>query len=273
MPNSENEANMALSQWPGLNAHMSNARGWDAMFTEMVDKANAGLPEQAYYTEKLFVGYRFYEAQGINFTTGFPFGHGMSYTTFRYTGLVISGATVAFTVVNDGKIPGAEVAQVYLRFPKSAGEPPLQLKGFWKTRVLSPGDSEDVRIQLTPRDLSVWDAVAHTWAPVIGVFDVKVGSSSRDIRLEGVLPATANQSLGKSLIIAGAVSFCLLLACWHGPCGHSSIRKSTSLLKQDPHGQSNFWKLDASPATTRSTSVSDAVNSPNSYHAAAILPA
>merc|ERR1711862_358978 len=108
-------------------------------------------------------------------------------TDFEYSNLAVKGNKVSFAVKNIGKVPGAEVAQLYLGFPKSAGEPPLQLKGFKKTQKLEPGSSEVVELELKPRDFSVWDSNSHAWSLVQGTFGVKVGSSSRDIRLSGKL--------------------------------------------------------------------------------------
>ena len=91
-------------------------------------------------------------------------------------------------ITNNGtKHSGREVAQLYLGFPASAGEPPKQLKGFHKTAVLAPGDKATVIFVLTDRDLSIWDTSKHGWAKQSGKFDVMVGSSSRDIRLTGSL--------------------------------------------------------------------------------------
>lgn len=169
MPNEENEMNFSTDQCPGL-----------------PDPKN---PLYAIYAEELLVGYRYYEAKQIAFTTGFPFGHGLSYTSFEYSHLQIAGSTVTFDLKNTGGVAGAEVSQVYLVFPDTAGEPPLQLKGFKKV-MLQPGQSTTVSITLTSRDLSIWDGAAHDFAVVKGEFGVKVGASSRDIRLTG--PLTSN---------------------------------------------------------------------------------
>ena len=89
------------------------------------------------------------------------------------------------TIRNTGSRPGAEVAQLYLSFPSAAGEPPQQLKGFAKTDVLAPGAEATVHFPLRPRDISIWDAKGHAWQRQKGVFGVRVGASSRDIRLTG----------------------------------------------------------------------------------------
>jgi len=160
MPNAENETALSPAQWPGVGGH-------------------------AVYSEKFLVGYRYYDHVGIQFTTGFPFGHGLSYTSFTYSDLSVEGQNVSFVVANSGKVAGSEVAQLYLGFPPQAGEPPL--KGFRKTATLAPGASERVTLSLAPRDLSIWDEVEHRWSAVPGVFQVRVGASSRDLRLSGAL--------------------------------------------------------------------------------------
>jgi beta-glucosidase len=120
----------------------------------------------------------------IQFTTGFPFGHGLSYTTFEYAHLVVKGSTISFTVKNSGSVAGAEVAQLYLGYPESAGEPPKNLRGFAKL-TLAPGASASVELNLEPNDTSIWSTESHSYQKVVGDFSVFVGASSRDIRLTG----------------------------------------------------------------------------------------
>ena len=136
-----------------------------------------------YTTHGLFTGYRWYDQH--SFQPAFAFGHGMSYTSFRYDHLRASGGSVTLDVTNSGTVAGAEVAQLYLGFPAAAGEPPKQLKGFVKTAVLAAGATQSVTFSLRGRDLSVWDVSAHGWAKQQGVFKVFVGASSRDIRATG----------------------------------------------------------------------------------------
>ena len=85
---------------------------------------------------------------------------------------------------NTGGVAGCEVAQLYLGFPASADEPPIQLKGFNKV-TLHSGESKTVTMNITPRDVSVWDAVQHAFVVATGQFEVNIGSSSRDLRLTG----------------------------------------------------------------------------------------
>jgi beta-glucosidase len=165
---------------------------------ETFPKAQSDLPTQtseqypgvnghAVYSEGLDVGYRWYDAKGIQ--PLFAFGHGLSYTTFGYSGLsahkLKSGAvSVTFTLQNTGRRPGAEVAQVYVGYPATAGEPPKQLKGYQKV-FLQPGQSAPVSITLEPNAFAIWDTSQNGWLVPGGTYQLLVGSSSRDIRLQG----------------------------------------------------------------------------------------
>jgi beta-glucosidase len=139
------------------------------------------------YSEGVNVGYRYYDA--YKQTPLFPFGFGLSYTTFQYTDLVVERpgpqqATVKVKVTNSGAKEGAEVVQLYVGMPAAAEEPPKQLKGFDKIR-LKPGESKVVTMKLDKDSLSAWDAESHAWKLNPGSYSVMVGSSSRDIRLRG----------------------------------------------------------------------------------------
>jgi len=138
------------------------------------------------FDEGLLVGYRWYDAK--NQTPLFPFGFGLSYTTFGYADLKVSREvggkrTVSVRVTNTGAREGAEVVQLYLGAPASAGEPPRQLKGFEKV-WLKPGESKTVSMVLDRASVSVWDKT-HAWKVAPGVYSVGIGASSRDIRLKG----------------------------------------------------------------------------------------
>jgi beta-glucosidase len=147
---------------------------------------------EVHYTEGLDVGYRWFQSNGIN--PLFPFGFGLSYTTFQYADLrVVRGsgsayATATFRVTNTGKRAGAEVVQVYLGFPPIAegNEALRQLKGFRKIS-LQPGESRVVSVPLDERSFSYWSVAAHSWKIPSGTFKVMVGSSSEDIRLQGTM--------------------------------------------------------------------------------------
>lgn len=137
----------------------------------------------AAYSEGLLVGYRWYDAAGV--TPLFPFGFGLSYTTFDYHDVVArasgDGIDVAVDVTNTGRGSGSEVVQLYLGSPAATGEPPRQLKGFHKV-TLAPGVTTRVRFHLGRAELSSFDPTLRAWTLTPGRYTVQVGASSRDIR-------------------------------------------------------------------------------------------
>jgi beta-glucosidase len=171
-------------------------------FPLSLDDLPANTPEQypgvngtATYSEGVFVGYRHYDRNNI--AAAFPFGFGLSYTTFAYHNLVVSPAnasfsnnpsqtvTVDFDIVNTGKRTGAEVAQLYVGIPSTAvEEPPQWLKGFAKLS-LPAGQKGHVHLTLDSRAFSYWDVNSGSWQVASGDYEIMIGSSSRDIRLHG----------------------------------------------------------------------------------------
>ena len=103
----------------------------------------------------------------------------LSYTEFEFSQPAIHGRNVSFVVTNTGARAGAEVAQAYLTFPASAGEPPHQLRWFEKTQVLGAGESVALQFVLGDQAVSVWDADVHKWSVVAGDFSVRIGPSSQ----------------------------------------------------------------------------------------------
>jgi beta-glucosidase len=141
------------------------------------------------YEEGVKVGYKWYDAEKK--AVLFPFGHGLSYTTYGYSGLrVTSGAeiTVWFTLKNTGKRAGAEIAEIYATLPASAGEPPKRLVG-WSKVKLSAGESREVSVTIDRKYLSVFDEAADAWKLVPGEYTFMAGGSSQD------LPLTAKVAL------------------------------------------------------------------------------
>jgi beta-glucosidase len=147
--------------------------------------------EQALYKEGVFVGYRWFEKNNIK--PNFAFGHGLSYSTFALSDLRIPAVfdnangkiTVAVTIKNTGKVAGAEVVQLYLGDEQaSVPRPVRELKGFQKVS-LQPGEVKTLNFDLQLRDLSFWDVNTHNWLAEAGVFNVYLGASSDDIRLQG----------------------------------------------------------------------------------------
>jgi beta-glucosidase len=134
------------------------------------------------YDEGLKVGYKWYDAEKKPVL--FAFGHGLSYTTFGYSGLQVTpskGTTVSFTVKNTGSRDGAEIAQVYAALPASAGEPPKRLIG-WSKVWLKAGESKDVNVSVDPKYLSIYDE-ASGWKLLPGGYVIMVGGSSQELPL------------------------------------------------------------------------------------------
>jgi beta-glucosidase len=147
-----------------------------------------GVQNTAQYSEELLVGYRWYDAQKIE--PLFPFGHGLSYTTFAYSNLKVApptrakNVTVQFDLANTGSRAGAEVVQLYMGLPSlpNVPQPSRQLKGFRRVE-LEAGKSAHVTFTLDARALSYWDAASHGWKIAPGSYTIWAASSSRDLRL------------------------------------------------------------------------------------------
>lgn len=140
--------------------------------------------QQIDYKEKLLVGYKWFDAKKID--PLFEFGAGLSYTQFTYRDLSLqvqaNAVTASLYVKNSGNRDGAEVVQVYVSFPAAAQEPPKLLRGFDKV-YLEVGREQQVNIELDKqRDLSIWKD--KQWTVLPGEYQVHVGASSRDLRLQ-----------------------------------------------------------------------------------------
>ena len=150
------------------------------------------------YAEGVFVGYRHFDKSGIK--PEFPFGYGLSYTTFRYQHLAVTpdqvsgskSVTVNFEITNTGKRAGAETAEIYVGEPQAKVPRPVkELKGFAKV-MLKPGETRRVSVELDPRAFSYYDAGQHTWTADNGEFSISVGRSSAQIELTGSVTRTAH---------------------------------------------------------------------------------
>ncbi len=142
-----------------------------------------GSLDTAHFDEGIFIGYRYWDQH--NQKPLFPFGFGLSYTTFALDGFQAQaspagGAIVDVRVKNTGKRAGSEVVQVYVKFPQTAGEPPLQLKAFQKV-VLQPGEEKPLQLTLDAEAFQYWNDQTHTWTTSPGSYQLAVGRSSRDI--------------------------------------------------------------------------------------------
>lgn len=154
----------------------------------------AALPGYDYtnHDEDIYVGYRYFDS--FNKNVAYPFGYGLSYTTFEYSdaAVKVNGdvVTVSITVKNTGKVAGKEIAQVYVAAPAGNIEKPShELKGFAKTRELKPGEKQTLTIQIQKRDLASFDEANSQWITEAGQYAFQIGASSRDIR------ATVNAKL------------------------------------------------------------------------------
>jgi beta-glucosidase len=162
-----------------------------------------GVSGTVQYSEGVDVGYRWYNAS--NLTPLFPFGFGLSYTSFSFSNLKVGvlpqggAATVTATVTNTGSVAGADVAQLYVSDPAASGEPPKQLEGFARVN-LQPGASQTVQFPLTQRNLQYWNAGTGSWATSTGSYGIEVGDSSATLPLSGTLSVSSAQ-LGQSVTI------------------------------------------------------------------------
>ena len=166
-------------------------------FYSFKEIATQGNPISNYtYTnheEDIYVGYRFFDT--FNKNVAYPFGFGLSYTTFGYSKpnylIDNNSINISFTVKNTGKVAGKEIAQVYVVAPKGKIEKPNhELKGFAKTRELKPGESQTLTIKIQKRDLASFDEANSRWITEAGAYTFEIGANSRDIREKVVADLT-----------------------------------------------------------------------------------
>ena len=149
-----------------------------------------GRKQNAEYREGLYVGYRYYET--ANKAVRYPFGYGLSYTTFAYSDLKVNAEKVTFTLTNTGSVAGAEIAQLYVAKPDAAVfRPAKELKGFAKV-FLKAGESKTVTIPLDDKTFRYWNVATDRWEVEGGSYQLLVGANVQDIRLtaEIALPGT-----------------------------------------------------------------------------------
>ena len=152
-------------------------QGWDS-----------GIPNESFtnHEEDIYVGYRYFDT--FDKQVAYPFGFGLSYTTFEFSQPKVKvgsdKVTVTVNVKNTGSVSGKEVAQVYVTAPKGTLEKPVhELKAFAKTRELQPGESQTLQMQLAVRDLASFDEAGSQWLAEEGQYTFRIGSSSRDLPL------------------------------------------------------------------------------------------
>ncbi len=138
------------------------------------------------YEEDIFVGYRYFDSFGKQ--VSYPFGYGLSYTTFEYANPAIKADngiyTLSVDVKNTGKFAGKEVVQLYVSAPNSAGmnKPDKELKAFAKTRDLQPGETATVTLAVKAADLASYDEASSSWVVDAGTYKFQIGASSRDVK-------------------------------------------------------------------------------------------
>ncbi|CAO3595858.1 unnamed protein product [Absidia cylindrospora] len=197
-----NHPNIKAIVWPGLPGQESGNSLADVLFGDVnpsgrlpytIAKKIEDYPATATadleidYSEKLNVGYRWFDYKNIE--PLYPFGYGLSYTKFDYGKLKVkvngkkNQVSAQLQVQNTGHVDGAEVVQLYLSFPKNAGEPPKILRGFEKVFIKAGGNhKQSVKFELTKTELSIWDVTSQSWTIPHGEFEIHIGASSRDIR-------------------------------------------------------------------------------------------
>lgn len=159
-------------------------------------------PQQVAYKEGIYVGYRYFDSFGVK--PAFAFGHGLSYTTFGYSDIELSDTSfnrelfVSANITNTGTCAAREVVQLYLCAP--AGEidkPARELKGFAKTRLLQPGETQRLTFRLTPRELASFSTEASAWVADKGEYVIELAASSADVRQKAVFRLPENLTVEK----------------------------------------------------------------------------
>ena len=174
---------------------------------KLEDNINADLfpmgPKCVEHRESIFVGYRYYDTAKKDVL--FPFGYGLSYTTFEYSNLKVDGNKVTFTVKNTGKVAGKEVCQLYIRdLEPKVFKADKELKGFDKI-ALKPGEEKEVTITLDKRSFAFYNTKENKWSATNGKYEILVGSSSRDIKLQTTID---KKDLDKDVSVEDYITEC-----------------------------------------------------------------
>ena len=169
------------------------AETWANRYEDTPAKDNfAGAGRTVQYREGLYVGYRYYQTAGV--PVAFPFGHGLSYTSFAYSDLKASADGVTLTVTNTGTRAGMEIVQLYVAKPDAKiFRPAQELKGFAKV-PLRPGESRTVVIPLDDKAFRYWNTQTDRWEVEGGQYELRVGASSADIRLTAAVEVTGTDA-------------------------------------------------------------------------------
>jgi beta-glucosidase len=157
-------------------------------------------PAEVTYEEGIYTGYRYYTTFKV--PVSYEFGFGLSYTTFDFSNLKLNSTkfsnkmTATVEVRNSGKSDGKEVVQFYLTTPaKQLDKPVMELKGFKKTNLLKPGESQVISFDISRKDLASFDPKLSSWVAEKGTYTVKIGASSKEIK------RTATFNLGSDIVV------------------------------------------------------------------------
>ena len=178
------------------------AETWANTHADTPAKDNfAGAGRTVQYREGLYVGYRYYQTAGV--PVAFPFGYGLSYTSFAYSELKADARSVTLTVTNTGSRAGAEIVQVYAAKPDAQiFRPAQELKAFTKV-WLEAGESKTVTLPLDDKAFRYWNTKTDSWEVEGGTYELRVGASSADIRLTAAVEVNGtsapNPYAGKAL--------------------------------------------------------------------------
>lgn len=187
--------------FPTTYEELPTVKNFPGRVTQPADTSNHSLmagaaAAEVVYEEGIFNGYRFYESpqNGVAALPAYEFGFGLSYTSFSFDQPVISTAKMngpasfSLRVTNTGKVAGKEVVQLYISAPgKTIPVPGIELKAFAKTGLLLPGQSQTIHFTIDPRDLASYDTGRNVWVAEAGNYTIRVGASSRDIRLNSTI--------------------------------------------------------------------------------------
>ena len=190
--------------WPVAFADAASMRNFPIDQDPRIDMTNQGQKgdvrnvDYTVYEEDVYVGYRYFES--FNVPVSYPFGFGLSYTTFDYADAKIQqkgdAYEVSVSITNTGKYDGKEVVQLYISAPdnQAANKPAKELKAYAKTNLLKPGESQTVTMTVKAADLASFDADASAWVVAEGDYQFLVGASVQDIRATLTAKATAQQT-------------------------------------------------------------------------------
>ena len=190
--------------WPVKFSDAYSSRNFPIDEDPRIDMLNQGKKgdvknvDYTNYEEDVYVGYRYFDSFEV--PVAYPFGYGLSYTTFEYSDAKISQKNdiydISVAVKNTGKYEGKEVVEVYIAAPdsKAANKPAKELKAFAKTKLLKPGESQTLTLSITAPELASFDEAASAWVVAEGEYQFLIGASSQDIKATLTAPAKSFQT-------------------------------------------------------------------------------